>query len=101
MREFLFVDDLAAACVHLMETYDDGAIVNIGTGQDVTIKDLSLLMKKVVGYEGEITNDTTKPNGTPRKLLDVSKLHSLGWHHKTSLEDGLKMTYDWFLKNKV
>lgn len=100
MREFLYVDDLADACVHLMETYDGGDIVNIGTGEDVTIKNLALLIKKVVGFEGEITNDTTKPDGTPRKLLDVSRLHSLGWKHKTPLENGVKMTYDWFLENK-
>lgn len=100
MREFLFVDDLADACVHLMKTYDGSDIVNIGTGQDVTIKDLALLIKNVVGFEGEIVNDTTKPDGTPRKLLDVSKLHSLGWQHKVSLKEGLKITYDWFLKNK-
>ena len=100
MREFLYVDDLADACVHLMETYDGGDIVNIGTGEDVTIKNLALLIKKVVGFEGGITNDTTKPDGTPRKLLDVSRLHSLGWKHKTPLENGVKMTYEWFLENK-
>jgi GDP-L-fucose synthase len=100
MREFLFVDDLADACVHLMKNYDEKEIVNIGTGEDVTIKELAELIKKIVGYEGEIVNDITKPDGTPRKLLDVSKLHSLGWKHKTSLEEELKITYDWFLKNK-
>ena len=100
MREFLYVDDLADACVHLMETYDGSDIVNIGTGEDVTIKNLALLIKKVVGFKGEIANDTTKPDGTPRKLLDVSKLHSLGWKHKTTLEDGVRMTYEWFLNNK-
>jgi len=100
MREFLYVDDLADACVHLMETYDENEIVNIGTGEDVTIKNLALLIKKVVGFKGEITNDTTKPDGTPRKLLDVSRLHNLGWKHKTSLEDGIKITYNWFLENK-
>ena len=100
MREFLYVDDLADACVHLMETYDGNEIVNIGTGEDVTIKNLALLIKKVVGFKGEITNDTTKPDGTPRKLLDVSRLHSLGWKHKTALEDGIRMTYNWFLENK-
>ena len=100
-REFLFVDDLADACVHLMKTYAGNDIVNIGTGQDVTIKDLALLIKDVVGFEGEITNDTTKPDGTPRKLLDVSKLHSLGWQHKVSLEEGLNITYDWFLNNRL
>lgn len=101
MREFLYVDDMADACVHLMNTYEDSEIVNIGTGEDVTIKELAILIKKIVGFEGEIINDTTKPDGTPRKLLDVSKLHNLGWKHKTSLEDGIKDTYEWFLRNKV
>lgn len=101
MREFLHVDDLADACVHLMKTYDENEIVNIGTGEDVTIKELAELIKKIVGFKGEIVNDTTKPDGTPRKLLDVSKLHSLDWKHKTSLGDGIKMTYEWFLKNKA
>lgn len=100
MREFLYVDDLADACVHLMNTYEENDIVNIGTGKDIKIKDLSILIKETVGFEGEITNDTTKPDGTPRKLLDVSKLHFLGWKHKISLEAGLKITYDWFLKNQ-
>ncbi len=100
MREFLYVDDLADACVHLMETYDGGDIVNIGTGEDVTIKNLALLIKKIVGFEGKTTSDATKPDGTPRKLLDVSRLHSLGWKHKTALEDGIKITYEWFLNNK-
>lgn len=100
MREFLFVDDLAEACVFLMNGYSDSEIVNIGTGEDITIKDLALLIKEVVGFEGKITNDTTKPDGTPRKLLDVSKLHKLGWKHKTALRDGLEVTYKWFLKNK-
>ena len=99
MREFLHVDDLADACVYLMDTYEDSEIVNIGTGEDITIKNLALLIKNIVGFEGKITNDTAKPDGTPRKLLDVSRLHSLGWHHKTNLELGLKITYDWFLKN--
>ncbi|HEX8974741.1 MAG TPA: GDP-L-fucose synthase [Patescibacteria group bacterium] len=98
-REFLHVDDLADACVFLMENYTGNEIVNIGTGEDVTIKELAEMIKAVVGFEGEIINDTTKPDGTPRKLLDVSKLHNLGWKHKTTLEEGLKTTYDWFLKN--
>lgn len=101
MREFLHVDDLADACVYLMNTYDGSDIVNIGTGEDIAIANLAELIKKVVGYEGKITNDTTKPDGTPRKLLDVSKLHSLGWQHKTELEEGLKITYKWFLENKT
>lgn len=100
MREFLHVDDLADACIHLMNNYEGNEIINIGTGEDIAIKNLSLLIKETVGYDGEIINDTTKPDGTPRKLLDVSKLHSLGWHHKVSLEEGLKKTYDWFLKDQ-
>lgn len=101
MREFLYVDDLADACVYLMNTYDGNDIVNIGTGEDIKIKDLAELIKKVVGFEGKIVNDTTKPDGTPRKLLDVSKLHSLGWKHKINLEEGIRKTYKWFLENKV
>lgn len=99
MREFLYVDDLADACVHLMNTYEEDGIVNIGTGEDITIKELSLMIKDVVGFEGEIINDATKPDGTPRKLLDVSKLHSLDWKHKTSLKEGIEKTYEWFLVN--
>lgn len=98
-REFLYVDDLASACVFLMETYDKGDIVNIGTGKDLTIRELAEMIKKVVGFEGNIVLDTTKPDGTPQKLLDVSRLHSLGWKHNVELEDGLKMTYEWFQQN--
>ncbi len=101
MREFLYVDDLAAACLHLMKTYDEGNIVNIGTGEDVTIKELAETIANIVGYNGTLEWDVTKPDGTPRKLLDVSKLHSLGFKHKTTLEDGVKKTYAWFLSNKV
>lgn len=97
-REFLHVDDTADACIYLMETYDSNEIVNIGTGEDITIKELAEMIKEIVGFEGEIVNDTTKPDGTPRKLLDVSRLHSLGWKHKIQLKDGVKTTYDWFLK---
>jgi GDP-L-fucose synthase len=99
MREFLYVDDMAAACVHLMETYNDPEIVNIGTGEDVTIKELAETIKEIVGYKGEIEWDTTKPDGTPRKLLDVSKLHGLDFKHTTSLQDGIQKTYEWYLKN--
>jgi len=101
MREFLYVDDLADACVHLMQNYVGDEIVNIGTGEDVAIRELAEIIKKIVGFQGEIVNDTTKPDGTPRKLLDVSKLHNLGWKHKTKLEEGIQTTYDWFLKNKA
>lgn len=97
MREFLYVDDLAEACVHLMQTYDNSnEIVNIGTGEDVTIKELAETIATIVGYTGTLEWDTTKPDGTPRKLLDVSKLHSLGFKHKTSLIDGIKATYQWY-----
>lgn len=96
LREFLHVDDLADACLFLMNTYNDGDIVNIGTGEDLSIKALVEQIKDVVGYQGEIVWDTSKPDGTPRKLLDVSKLHTLGWHHRISLEKGLRATYDWY-----
>ncbi len=96
MREFLHVDDLADAAVHLMNTYDGSEIVNVGTGEDVTIKELAELIRATVGYKGELVWDTDKPDGTPRKLLDVSKLHSLGWKHKTALMDGIKNTYGWY-----
>lgn len=99
-REFLFVDDLADACIFIMNKYDGSDFVNIGTGKDVSIKQLANLVKKVVGFKGKIVWDTTKPDGTPRKLLNVKKLHKLGWKHKTELEEGLKLTYKWFLKNK-
>jgi len=99
MREFLHVDDLANACIFLMNNYDDSKIINIGTGIDVTIKELTEAIKNVVGYEGNISWDTTKPDGTPRKLLNVDKLHNLGWRHTTELNDGLRMTYQWFKEN--
>ena len=97
MREFLHVDDLADACVHLMQTYNDPDIVNIGTGEDVTIRQLAELVREVVGFQGEIVQDLTKPDGTPRKLLDVSKLHGLGWKHRVDLKSGVESTYKWFL----
>lgn len=99
MREFLHVDDLADACVHLMLTYNDPEIVNVGTGEDVTIRQLADLVKNTVGFEGEIIQDLTKPDGTPRKLLDVSKLHGLGWKHQVELGLGIQTTYKWFLEN--
>jgi len=98
MREFLHADDLAEACLFLMENYNDSELVNIGTGEDVTIKNLAALVKQIVGFQGEIIWDTSKPDGTPRKLMDVSKLHGLGWHHKIALEDGIKLAYQDFLK---
>ncbi len=97
-REFLHVDDLANACVFLMQNYDDPEIINLGTGQDVSISELAEMVKKIIGYEGAIKWDTSKPDGAPRKLLDVSKIHTLGWRHKIKLEDGIKITYEWFLR---
>ncbi|MCX2739231.1 GDP-L-fucose synthase [Pontibacter anaerobius] len=99
-REFLFADDLADACLYLMEHYNGRELVNIGTGEDITIKDLALLVKDVVQFEGGLEFDTTKPDGTPRKLMDVYKLHSLGYKHSTSLEEGISLAYADF-KNKI
>jgi GDP-L-fucose synthase len=99
MREFLHADDLAEACIYLMETYSDAELVNIGTGIDVTIKELADTVKEIVGFEGSIQWDTSRPDGTPRKLMDVSKLHSLGWKHKIELKDGIALAYQDFLTN--
>ncbi|WP_276496036.1 GDP-L-fucose synthase [Pontibacter litorisediminis] len=99
-REFLFADDLADACFYLMEHYNGRELVNIGTGEDITIKDLAMLVKEVVEFEGELEFDTSKPDGTPRKLMDVSKLHSIGFKHSTSLEEGIALAYEDF-KNKI
>ncbi|WP_147204026.1 GDP-L-fucose synthase family protein [Segetibacter aerophilus] len=93
-REFLHADDLAEACFFLMQNYNEAGFVNIGTGEDLTIKELVLLIKDVVGYNGEVKHDTTKPDGTPRKLMDVSKLNALGWKASISLEEGIKRVYD-------
>lgn len=101
LREFLYVDDLADACVYLMNTYSGNETVNLGTGKELSIKELAELVKKVVGFKGNITFDTTKPDGTPRKLLDVSKLEKLGWKYKTKLEDGIKLAYEDFLNNDM
>ena len=95
-REFLFADDLAEACVYLMEHYNERELVNIGTGEDISIKELAMLVKEVIGFEGEITFDTTKPDGTPRKLMDVSKLHSTGFRHKVELREGISLAYSDF-----
>jgi len=96
MREFLYVDDLASAVIFLMNNYDGSEIVNIGTGEDCTIKELAEMIKEVVGYQGEIYWNTEKPDGTPRKLLDVSRLTKLGWRYKTDFKTGLKKTYEWY-----
>lgn len=101
LREFLYVDDLADACVFLMNTYSGNETVNLGTGKELTIKELTELVARVIGYKGEIKWDTTKPDGTPRKLLDVSKLESLGWKYKTELEDGIRFSYEDFLNNQM
>lgn len=97
LREFLHVDDLAEACLFLMEHYDDKGFVNIGVGSDISIRDLALLVKDIVGFEGDLVFDTTKPDGTPRKLMDVSKIHSLGWHHKIELREGISQVYQQFV----
>lgn len=101
LREFLYVDDLADACVYLMNTYSGNETVNLGTGKELSIKELAELVKKVIGYEGAIVFDTTKPDGTPRKLLDVSKLNNLGWHYKTELYDGVKLAYEDFWQSEM
>lgn len=98
-REFLYSDDLADACVFLMNHYNDDEIVNIGVGEDVTIRELAETIKTVVGFEGKLTFDTSKPDGTPRKLVDTSKINELGWSAKVELRDGVKRAYDWYLEN--
>lgn len=97
LREFLHADDLADACVYLMKTYDEEQFVNIGVGEDISIKNLAELIQATVGYEGELRWNTDKPDGTPRKLMDVSRLHSMGWKHRYTLEEGIKLTYQDFL----
>jgi len=96
MREFLFADDLADACYFLMQNYDEPNLINIGTGQDLTIKDLALLIKDIIGFEGDLVFDSSKPDGTPRKLMDVTKLHNLGWKHKIELPEGIALAYQDF-----
>lgn len=101
LREFLYVDDLAEACVYLMNTYSGNETVNLGTGKELSIAELANIVQRVVGYQGEIRYDESKPDGTPRKLLDVSKLNKLGWHYKTELEEGIRLTYEDFLHNTM
>ncbi len=98
-REFLHVDDLADACVFLMQHYNDSQFVNVGVGEDISIKELALLIQDIVGYQGELRFDTSKPDGTPRKLLDVSRLHALGWKARIPLREGIRQTYQWFLEH--
>jgi GDP-L-fucose synthase len=99
-REFLHVDDLAGAVVHLMRVYAGEDVVNVGCGEDVTIRDLAALVAKVVGFEGRVTTDPSRPDGTPRKLLDVTRLHGLGWRPSVGLEPGIRETYEWFLAHE-
>lgn len=101
LREFLFVDDLADASLHLMEHYSGNEPINIGTGKDLSIGELAALVKKTIGYDGDITYDTSKPDGTPRKLLDVTKLKNMDWSYKTELEDGVKLAYKDFLNSEI
>ncbi len=98
-REFLYVDDLADACVFLMKNYEEYEHINIGTGEEVSIRELAEIIKQIVGFEGNIVFDTTKPDGNPRKLLDSNRIHSIGWKHKVSLVAGIEKSYQWFLKN--
>lgn len=98
-REFLYADDLAKACLYLMEHYNQSEFINIGTGEDVSILELAEMVKKVIGFEGSIHWDTSRPDGTPRKLMDVSKLHALGWKHEIELEEGIRLAYQDFLQN--
>jgi GDP-L-fucose synthase len=100
-REFCHVDDCAEACLHLMEVYDDAEIVNIGVGEDVSIAELAGLVARVVGYEGRIVYDRSKPDGTPRKLVDVGRIRALGWRPRIALEDGIRETYAWFLAHRA
>lgn len=100
LREFLYVDDMADACVYLLEHYSGEQHVNIGTGKELTIAQLAQIVKSTVGYQGEIVWNPEMPDGTPRKLTDVSKLHSLGWHHKVELEEGVALAYEWFVQNE-
>lgn len=100
LREFLYVDDMADACVYLLEHYSGEQHVNIGTGKELTIAELAQIVKRTVGYRGEIVWNAQMPDGTPRKLTDVSKLHDLGWHHKVDLEEGVALAYEWFVQNE-
>ena len=99
MREFLFVDDMAAAVVFALENVLPDYLYNVGTGEDLTIRELAETIQKIVGHQGEIIWDDTKPDGTPRKLMDISKMHALGWKHQVNLEEGIQKTYKWFLEN--
>lgn len=99
LREFLYVDDLADAAIFLLDNYEKPELINVGTGKDISIKELALLIKEIVNYDGDLIFDTSKPDGTPRKLLDVNKITNLGWRPKTTLREGIKITYKWFKEN--
>lgn len=100
-REFLYADDLGEACVFLMQNYNEEQFINVGVGEDMSIRDLAYLVREIIGYHGELHFDTSKPDGTPRKLMDVSKLHALGWQHKTSLREGIALAYEDFKKREI
>jgi GDP-L-fucose synthase len=99
-REFLFADDLADACLFLMENYNEKEIINIGCGTDITIKELAVLIKEITGFKGNLVFDTSKPDGTPRKLLDITKINNLGWRYKTRLKEGIQLVYNDFLQKQ-
>lgn len=101
LREFLYVDDLAEACLFLMDSFSEAGPVNVGTGEDISIRDLALLIKDVVGFPGELAFDASKPDGTPRKLMDVSRINRAGWKARTGLREGVEKTYRWYLENRV
>ncbi len=101
LREFLYADDLADACYYLMQNYSEAGFVNIGSGVDISIKDLAETVKTIVGFEGDLAWDSSKPDGTPRKLMDVTKLHNLGWKHKVCLEEGIKLAYKDYFDNQI
>lgn len=101
LREFLYSEDMADACIYLMETYEGNEFFNIGTGKEITIRELAELVKEVVGYEGKLVFDASKPDGTPRKLLDVSRIEAAGWTYKTELRDGIEKAYKWFIENCI
>jgi GDP-L-fucose synthase len=100
-REFLYADDLAEACTYLMDNYNEKELINIGTGEDLSIKELAMLVRDIIGFKGPLVFDETKPDGTPRKLMDVSKVHSRGWKHKIDLKQGIQMAYQDFLQNQA
>ncbi|MBD1431917.1 GDP-L-fucose synthase [Sphingobacterium sp. DN00404] len=101
LREFLYADDLGEACVFLMQNYNEEQFINVGVGEDISIRDLAYLVSEIVGYSGGLRFDTSKPDGTPRKLMDVNKLHALGWQHKKSLREGIALAYEDFKKRKI